>query len=131
MRDDSTRRGVLFSDLCGRPLVATFDQEHGSLDGGAILLQVCDRRLGLTKALIDGIDDRRQAGKVRHAVGDLLRQRQYAIACGYPDGNDASRLAADPIHKLLCDRDPLRGEDLASQPTLSRFEKAVRRADHD
>lgn len=129
MRDDSTRQGVLFSDLSGRPVVATFDQQHGSSDGGAILLQACDRRLGLTEALIGSIDDRRQAGKVRHAVGDLLRQRLYAIACGYPDGNDASRLAADPIHKLLCERDPLRGEDLASQPTLSRFENAVRRAD--
>lgn len=66
---------------------------------------------------------------MRHAIGDLLRQRLYAIACGYPDGNDAGRLGSDPIHKLLCDRDPVRGEDLASQPTLSRFENAVGRSD--
>lgn len=64
------------------------------------------------------LDDRRQSGKVRHAIGDLVRQRLYAIACGYPDGNDAGRLGADPIQKLLCGRDPVRGEDLASQPTL-------------
>ncbi len=129
MNDDITRQSVLFSDLCDRPVVAKFDQQHASSDGGAILLQACDRRLGLTQALIGGIDDRRQCGKIRHAIGDLLRQRLYAIACGYPDGNDASRLAADPIQKLLCDRDPVRGEDLASQPTLSRFENAVDRAD--
>ena len=55
-------------------------------------------------------------------------QRLYAIACGYPDGNDAGRLGADPIQKLLCGRDPLKGEDLASQPTLSRFENACDRA---
>ena len=129
MRDDSTRQGVLFSDLLGRPVLAKFDQQHASSDGGALLLHACDRRLGLTEALIGGIDDRRQTGKVRHAIGDLLRQRLYAIACGYPDGNDASRLAADPIQKLLCGRDPNRGEDLASQPTLSRFENAFDRAD--
>lgn len=129
MKDDSTRQSVLFSDLCGRPVVARFDQQHASCDGGAILLQACDRRLRLTEALIGGIDDRRQAGKIRHAIGDLVRQRLYAIACGYPDGNDASRLASDPIQKLLCDRDPVRGEDLASQPTLSRFENAFDRAD--
>jgi hypothetical protein len=29
-----------------------------------------------------------------------------------------------PIHKLLVGRDPVNGEDLASQPTLSRFENA-------
>lgn len=129
MDDDNTRQTVLFSDLRDRPVVATFDHEHGSSDGGAILLAACDERLGLSARLIDSIDDRRQSGKIRHAIGDLLRQRLYAIACGYPDGNDASRLGSDPIQKLLCGRDPLRGEDLASQPTLSRFENAVTRAD--
>jgi len=47
-----------------------------------------------------------------------------AIALGYEDANDAARLASDPIHKLLVGRNPLDGEDLASQPTLSRFENA-------
>jgi hypothetical protein len=47
-----------------------------------------------------------------------------AIACGYPDTNDAARLSSDPVHKLLVGRDPLQGEDLASQPTLSRFENS-------
>ena len=129
MTDDNTRQSVLFSDLCGRQVVAKFDQQHASSDGGALLLQACDRRLGLTEALIGGIDDRRQSGKIRHAIGDLVRQRLYAIGCGYPDANDASRLAADPIQKLLCDRDPIKGADLASQPTLSRFENAFGRAD--
>jgi hypothetical protein len=35
----------------------------------------------------------------------------------------------DGDQKLLCERDPLAGADLASQPTLSRFENAVDRAD--
>ncbi len=129
MNDDSTRQSVLFSDLLDKPVIAKFDQEHASSDGGAILLQACDRRLGLTDALIGAIDDRRQSGKIRHAIGDLVRQRLYAIGCGYPDANDASRLGSDPIHKLLCDRDPVKGEELASQPTLSRFENSVDRAD--
>jgi hypothetical protein len=129
MDDDSTRQSVLFSDLADKPVVAKFDQEHASSDGGAILLQACDRRLGLTEALIGGIDDRRQSGKIRHAIGELVRQRLYAIACGYPDGNDAGRLGADPIQKLLCGRDPVKGADLASQPTLSRFENSFDRAD--
>src|SRR5260370_20345084 len=50
-----------------------------------------------------------------------------AIALGYEDANDAARLASDPIHKLLVGRDPLDGEDLASQPTLSRFENTPNR----
>jgi hypothetical protein len=101
----------------------------GSSDGGAILLKACDERLGLTKRLSSCIADARQAGKVEHSIGDLVRQRLYGIACGYPDGNDASRLADDPIQKLLVGRDPLSGVSLASQPTLSRFENAAGRAD--
>ncbi|MGB5102778.1 MAG: transposase, partial [Steroidobacteraceae bacterium] len=129
MDDDGTRQTVLFSELFRRPVVASFDQEHGSSDGGAILLKACDQRLGLTERLVEAIEDRRQSAKIRHAIGDLLRQRLYAIACGYPDGNDASRLGRDPIQKLLCGRDPVSGEDLASQPTLSRFENAFDRVD--
>ena len=56
---------------------------------------------------------------------DLLAQRIYGLACGHPDANDADRLADDPIHKLLLGRDPVDGDALASQPTISRFENGV------
>ena len=129
MSDDITRQTVLFPNLFRRPVVAKFDQRHGSSDGGAILLKACDERLGLTQLLTDCVVDARQAGKIEHSIGDLVRQRLYAIACGYPDGNDAARLAEDPIQKLLIGRDPISGATLASQPTLSRFENAVQRSD--
>ena len=67
--------------------------------------------------------DDRQAGKVDHSLRELVAQRVFA--CGYPDANDSARLSVDPIHKLLLDRDPIDGRDLASQPTLSRFENGV------
>jgi hypothetical protein len=127
--DDITPQSVLFPDLFRRPVVARFDQRHGSSDGGAILLKSCDGRLRLTERLANCIVDTRQSGKIEHTIGELLRQRLYAIACGYPDGNDAARLAEDPIQKLMVGRDPIDGATLASQPTLSRFENAVRRAD--
>ena len=34
----------------------------------------------------------------------------------------------EPIHKLLLGRDPVAGEALASQPTISRFENGVGRS---
>ena len=102
-----------------------FDQRQGSSDGGALLLKAADRRYGLIACMADCLRDERQAGKVDHSLKELLAQRVFSIACGYPDANDAARLAADPIHKLLLDRDPGAGRDLASQPTLSRFENAI------
>jgi hypothetical protein len=108
-----------------KPVVARFDTEHASTDGGAILLKALDERLALTEDLAACLPDRRDPRKVQHELRDLVRQRVFGLACGYEDGNDAARLAHDPMHKLAVGRDPLTGAPLASQPTLSRFENAV------
>jgi hypothetical protein len=108
-----------------KPVVGVFDTPHASSDGGAILLKAVDTQLGLTRCLAACVVDRRQPGKVQHQMLDLLRQRVFGIACGYADCNDAERLAQDVMHKLLVGRDPITGADLASQPTLSRFENAA------
>jgi hypothetical protein len=115
----------LFSDLCKRPVVLSFDQRQGSSDGGAVLLQSANRRYGLIESMADCLRDRRQSGKVEHGLVELMRQRIHGLACGYPDANDAARLAGDPMHKMLVGRDPVAGRDLASQPTLSRFENTA------
>jgi len=112
-------------DPKSKPVVATFDQQHASSDGGAILLKGIDTHWGLTQGLAECLNDPRQPGKVRHQTLELLRQRLFGLACGYADCNDAARLATDAIHKLLVDRDPIAGPALASQPTLSRFENVV------
>jgi hypothetical protein len=125
LNDPTVPHTVLFPDLCDKPLVATFDQPHASSDGGAVLLKAVDRRLGVIEALAATLTDDRDPTKVTHTMRDLVAQRIFGIACGHPDGNDADRLADDPIHKLLLDRDPIDGTRLASQPTISRFEQAA------
>ena len=129
MESQHTTQTVLFPALFSKPVEAKLDQVHSSSSGGALLLKAIDERLGLTERLAKGLHDPRQAGKVTHSLLDLLRQRVYAIALGYPDGNDADALRADPIHKLLLERDPRSGDSLGSQPTLSRFENTVGRGD--
>ncbi|GEM_PF-43395 len=108
-----------------KPVVARFDQAQASTDGGVVLLTALDQHLKLTDQLAACLSDRRDPDKIRHSVRDLLRERVFGLACGYEDGNDAARLADDPLHKLAVGRDPLTGAALASQPTLSRFENAV------
>lgn len=125
MGNDTSRQSVLFPDLADKVIVAHFDQPQASSDGGAVLLKGCDQALGLTAAMAACMNEWRQQAKVRHDLSELLRQRVFAIACGYADGNDAARLANDPIQKLLVGRDAVNGAALASQPTLSRFENAV------
>jgi hypothetical protein len=125
LRDATIPQTVLFPDLFNKPLVATFDQPNASSDGGAILLKAAAARYGVIDGFARRLIEARQPGKVRHTLEDLLAQRIFGIACGYPDANDAERLADDPIHKLLLGRDPIDGDSLASQPTISRFENAV------
>jgi hypothetical protein len=90
-----------------------------------VLLKAAEQRYGLISSMVDCLFDGRQAAKVDHPLKDLFAQGVFSIACGYPDANDSARLAADPIHKMLLDRDPVVGLDLASQPTLSRFENSL------
>ena len=125
MSEDSTTQCLLFPGIFRKPVVAEFDQREGSSDGGALLLKAADRHYGLVAGLASCLRDERQAGKVDHSLRELVGQRVFSIACGYPDANDSARLSGDPIHKLLLDRDPIEGRDLASQPTLSRFENGV------
>src|SRR6266403_48008 len=125
MSEDSTTQCLLFPGFFRKPVVAQFDQREGSSDGGALLLKAADRHYGLVAGLASCLRDERQAGKVDHSLRELVAQRVFSIACGYPDANDSARLSEDPIHKLLVDRDPIEGRGLASQPTLSRFENGV------
>lgn len=125
MSEESTTECLLFPEIFSKPSVVQFDQRQGSSDGGAILLKAAERRYGLIGGLAGCLEDKRQAGKIDHSLRELLAQRVFSIACGYPDANDSARLGADPIHKMLLDRDPVTGLDLASQPTLSRFENSV------
>ena len=64
-----------------------------------------------------------------HTYTDLIRQRVLQIACGYEDANDSNDLRSDPGMKTACDRLPITGDDLASQPTISRLENQVSRTD--
>ncbi len=114
-----------FPELFDRPLVTQFDLANASSDGGAALLKVADARLGLIEELARSVRDERMPGKVDHKLSELLSQRIFGLACGYADCNDAGRLAHDPVHKMLVGRDPVLGDSLASQPTLSRLENAV------
>jgi hypothetical protein len=125
LNDSSATERLLFPESFAKPVILEFDQRQGSSDGGAVLLKAAETRYGLIAGMSGCLLDPRQAGKVDHSLRDLFAQRVFSMACGYADANDSARLAADPMHKMLLDRDPVTGLDMASQPTLSRFENAV------
>jgi hypothetical protein len=89
-----------------------------------MLLGVVERQLGIAETLARLISDPRNPLLVTHGVDDILRARILAIACGYEDADDLDHLRTDPGFKLACGRLPDSGDDLCSQPTVSRWENA-------
>jgi DDE family transposase len=119
---------LLFDFLDDRPLVVEVNDAPLSSDAGLLPLRQLDQRLGFTRQLADALHDRRDPDLIDHSLLELLRMRLYGILAGYEDQNDHDALRSDPVFKLLADRLPS-DPDLASQPTLSRFENAVTVAD--
>jgi len=116
--------------VAGHTVRADFDGGALSSDFGALLMRGVDREIGLIDALARAIQDRRHPAYIRHELRDLLRQRILQMGCGYEDQNDATPLRHDPLFKMGLDRLPLDPDQaLASQPTHSRLENSLRRAD--
>jgi hypothetical protein len=113
--------------LHGKRVTGGFDGGDISSDGGLMLIAAADERLGLTRQLAACLSDAREPAKIKHQLHELFAQRVYQIAAGYEDCNDADDLRHDPVLKTAVGRLPQTGRDLASQPTLSRFENAVTR----
>jgi len=107
-----------------KKITAAFDAGQIGSDGGVLLLAGADKRLGLIDTLAALIPDPRDPALITHTMADILRARVFAIACGYPDADDLDDLRLDPAFKLACGRLPESGDDLASQPTMSRWENA-------
>jgi len=112
------------SPVAGKALCARFDGGRLSSDGGVLLLRGIERRLGLADVLASCMIDERAPANTTHTYADMIRARLFAVACGYEDCDDLDVLRFDPAFKLACGRLSESGDDLMSQPTLSRLENA-------
>jgi len=113
-----------FDFLPQHPVVLEPMEAHLSSDAGLLPIRQFDERIGLTRQFAVALDDPRDANRIDHSVLAMTRARIYGILAGYEDQNDHDHLRADPVFKLVADRLPT-DADLASQPTLSRFENDV------
>ena len=118
-----------FASISGRKIEADFDGGTTTSDGGVLLLRQAEARTGIVNRLVGAMSDRRHQSYIDHTYIDLIKQRVFQIACGYEDANDSNDLRSDPGLKAACERLPLTGDDLASQPTMSRLENSVTRSD--
>jgi hypothetical protein len=116
---------LIFESLFSKEVIADFEGGRITSDAGGLLLRELDQRYRIAENAARCLHDPRDSHKVKHDLLTLVRQRLFAIALGYEDNNDATWLARDPAIKIMTGRAPEGGADLASQPTLSRFENRV------
>lgn len=115
---------LAFNFGTSKPVVVESSAAQVSSDAGLLTFRQLDEGLGLTRQLAAALTDRRHVGYVGHTFLEMVRMRVYGILADYADQNDHDLLRSDPVFKLVCGRS-IHDDDLASQPTLSRFENAI------
>jgi len=118
-----TQKSFQFPALKRRIVEANFKGGDITSNGGVLLLQQVDRRLGLSEAIAPALNDPRRQASIDHNNLSLLRQRVYALALGYEDLNDHESLRLDLAIQTALGRT----EELASSPTLCRWENRADR----
>jgi hypothetical protein len=113
-----------FDFLGSKPIVVEPSAAQVTSDAGLLPFRELDEQIGLTRQFAEALDDRRHASYLDHTFLEMTRMRVYGVLADYADQNDHDVLRSDPIFKLICDRS-IYDDDLASQPTLSRFENAI------
>lgn len=96
-----------------------FSASEISSDGSLILLEKLERDNKLLSHFAKLLPDDRNPNYITYSRAHQLKQRVFMLMLGYEDANDVTHLQNDPLFK-----DVLQG-DLASQPTISRFENSI------
>jgi hypothetical protein len=126
---------VVLGSTGRREIVGKFNGGTITSDGGVVLLQEAEKRVGIIRLLSGCFEDFRDPGRIEHTVEQLLSQRIYGLCSGYEDLNDHDTLRIDPMFGLICGKaDPSgndrkherdKGKPLAGKSTLNRMELSV------
>ena len=119
-----------FDFFPSRPVEVELSSSPLASDAGLLPIRQFDERIRLTEQFAAALEDRRHPKFIEQSLLSMVRQRIYGIVADYEDQNDHDTLRSDPIFKLIADRLP-EDPDLSSQPTLSRFENAIKIPDLD
>jgi Transposase DDE domain group 1 len=96
-----------------------FSGSEISSDGSLILLEKIEREHKLIKKFGKHLPDLRNPQFITYSREGQLKQRVFMMMLGYEDANDVTHLQHDPLFKDVLQT------DLASQPTISRFENSL------
>jgi len=113
-----------FASISGKKVTADFTGGDVTSDVGVLVMRETANKMRIIEQLTEAVHDERHQSYVKHEITELFMQRIFQIICGYEDANDANDLRIDPGFKASCNRLPSEA-DLASQPTITRFENSI------
>ena len=113
----------LFQGYRNRKIEVNFEGGNVTSDGGVLFLRQADRILNLTRRAAGMVHDPRRKASCLHNTEEMLKQRVYGLCLGYEDLNDHDDLRRDAAIQTAVETD----RDLASSPTLCRFESRADR----
>jgi hypothetical protein len=122
--EQNTQLSFNFASISGKKVTADFTGGDVTSDVGVLVMKETANKIGIIEKLAKAIHDERHQSYVKHELPELLTQRILQIVCGHEDANDSNDLRIDPGFKAACDRLPSEA-DLASQPTITRFENSI------
>jgi Transposase DDE domain group 1 len=120
---NDTRKKFNFPVVKCRKVSVEFSGGYISSDAGGLLLSAADKKINLLQPLASLFPDLRDPLQILHTAETMLKQRVYGIALGYEDLNDHNFLRKDISFQTIVGAD----SELASSPTLCRFEKCANR----
>nr|MDQ3331298.1 transposase [Planctomycetota bacterium] len=81
-----------------RPVVVEASAAQLSSDGGSLIVQEFDERVGLTSRFAAALVDPRDPSWT-HSLLSMVRQRIYGVLADDEDRNDHDELRSDPVFK--------------------------------
>ena len=112
-------------------MIARFDADKVSSDGGVALLREAEHRFGVIRRFSECFIDRRDPRYALRYALRILHSGLGAIRWGYEDVNDHDRFRGDPIASMFCGTSsPLAGKNTVNRmelgkPATNRYKKIV------
>lgn len=124
-----TQTELLFDKIGSKKVVIDFTGGTVTSDAGLLWVRQLARGMRIFERCSAAIRERRREASIEQDMITELRQRVFQIIAGYFHAIDCDRFRDDPALKAVCERLPVQGEALGSQPTMTRLENAVSRTD--
>ncbi len=119
-------KSIQFGSIKSKKISANFNGGLITSDAGVLLLRQAEQKIGLLKRLASRIQDTRHKSYTKHTIETTIKQRVFAICCGYEDVNDHDELRKDSMFKIAVDKNA-QDSNLASSPTICRMENNITR----